>query len=181
VPLRERASSTGPLQALYPTTMSFLSDSRTRNILQIVLAIVIIVLGYVLFEAIQSPAREFAQQQELTERSRERMSLLRRGLVAYEREYTGYPRTLDSLQHVIRSDSFFVSKRDSIFQLAPGQTLEIDSLVYTVRGPRFEYHVVRDDTANVWTYVLRNPVTADSIGTRDVERAGALRHVASWE
>jgi hypothetical protein len=161
--------------------MSFLADRRARNILQIVLTVVIVILGVVLYEVIRAPQREFAREQALTEQSRQRMHLLRRALMTFEREYTGFPTTLDSLEHVIRNDSFFIARRDSIFQIPPGETLIVDSLFYAARGPRFHYRGAFDDTVAVWMYVLRNPVTRDSIGTLDPERAGALRHTASWE
>jgi hypothetical protein len=162
--------------------MAILANSTVRTVLQIVLAVVIIVLGYVLYETIRGPQREFAREQELTDRSRVRMDYLRRALVAYNRQHTGFPSTLDSLQQVITQDSLFVARRDSIFGLREGQTLPpLDSLVRSTRGPLFEYEVVRDDTANVWVYLIRDPATGDSIGTADARRAVGLRHAASWE
>jgi len=161
--------------------MAFLANPTVRNVLQIVLAVIIIILAIVLFEVIQQPQREFAREMAITETSRERMHHLRRALIAHEREYVGYPRTLDSLEYIIRNDSFFVAKRDSIFELEPGEQLQVDSLFYAARGPRFHYIGLFDDSLNVWTYLLRNPVTRDSIGTADPEQASARRNVASWE
>lgn len=161
--------------------MSVLADRRARSILQIVLMVVIVILGVVLYEVIRAPQRAFAREQALTEASRERMHLLRRALMTYEREYTGFPPTLDSLEHVIRYDTFFVARRDSIFLVSPGETLIVDSLFFSTRGPRFYYRGVYDDTAAVWMYVLRDPVTTDSIGTLDPAQADARRHIASWE
>lgn len=162
--------------------MALLANSTVRSVLQIVLAVVILVLGFVLYETIRTPQREFARAQELTEQSRQRMDYLRRALVAYNRQYTGYPASLDSLAQVIRTDSLFVARRDSIFALREQQTLPpVDSLVRSTRGPRFQYHVAHDDTANVWVYLLRDPATGDSIGTSDPRRAVGYRNVASWE
>lgn len=161
--------------------MSFLANPTVRNVLQIVLAVVIVILGIVLYETIRQPQREFAREMAITETSRERMSHLRRALIAYEREYVGYPATLDSLEHVIRHDSFFVAQRETIFELGEGETLIIDSLFYAARGPRFHYIGLHDDSLNVWTYLLRNPVTGDSIGTANPQIASDRRNVASWE
>jgi len=162
--------------------MAILANSTVRTVLQIVLAVVIVVLAYVLYETIRSPQREFAREQEITQESRQRMDYLRRALVAYNRQYTGYPSTLDSLAHVIETDSLFVARRDSIFALREQQTLPpVDSLIRSARGPRFEYFVAHDDTANVWTYLLRDPATGDSIGVSDPRRATGYRNVASWE
>jgi len=161
--------------------MSLLANPTARTVIQIVLAVVIVVLGFVLMRTIVGPQQEFQREQAITDQSRERMVMLRRALSAHEREYTGFPRTLDSLEYLIRNDSFFVARRDSIFRLEPTQQLEIDSIFYSARGPRFEYEAVHDDTLNVWIYLLRNPVTGDSIGTTDATRAVGLRHAASWE
>jgi hypothetical protein len=161
--------------------MAPLANSTTRLVLQLVLAVVIVVLGYVLYQTIMGPAREFQREQAITQESRDRMMQLRRALMAYEREYVGYPRTLDSLEQVIRTDSFFVARRDSIFEVGAGRQLHLDSIGYSARGQRFQYFVVHDDTANVWTYVLRNPATGDSIGTSDPTRVTGLRHAPSWE
>lgn len=161
--------------------MALLANSTTRIILQVVLAVIIVILGYVLYQTIMGPAREFQREQAITQESRDRMMQLRRALMAYEREYVGFPSTLDSLELVIRTDSFFVARRDSIFQLDAGHRLHLDSLTYGARGQRFQYHVAHDDTANVWTYLLRNPATGDSIGTSDVTRVTGIRHAPSWE
>lgn len=161
--------------------MALLANSTVRTVIQVVLTLVIIVLGYVLYETIAAPGREFEQQQELTEISRERMRHLRSALTAYQREYTGYPSTLDSLAQVIRTDSLFVNHGDEIFDVRSGGTLPpVDTLLHTARGPRFEYATARTE-GGVWTYLLRNPVTGDSIGTVDTTRASGLRNVASWE
>lgn len=162
--------------------MALLANPTVRTAVQVVLAIVIVVLGYVLYETIRGPQRVFLQEQTLTQETRDRMLTLRTALTTYTRNRPGYPSTLDSLETVIRQDSFFVARRDSIFS-AEGQRarLESDSLTYSSRGPRFEYQVVRDDSLNVWTYLLRDPVTGDSIGTASIDRASALRNVASWE
>jgi hypothetical protein len=161
--------------------MAILANSTARTAIQLVLAVVILVLGYVLYETIAGPQRVFQREQAITDTSRQRMDFLRRALSAYQREYGGYPSTLDSLGQVIRTDSLFVARRDSIFQLPQGRELPpVDSLLRSARGPRFHYEAVRD-TAGVWVYLLRDPVTGDSIGTSDPGRATGLRNVASWE
>jgi|GEM_PF-812565 len=161
--------------------MAILANSTVRTVVQLVLAVVILVLGYLLYETIAGPQRVFQQEQAITDTSRQRMDYLRRALTAYQREYGGYPASLDSLAQVIQTDSLFVARRDSIFQVVErGQVPPVDSLVRSARGPRFEYAAVRDTTGQ-WVYLLRDPVTGDSIGTRDATRATGLRNVASWE
>lgn len=162
--------------------MALLANPTVRVVVQVVLAIVILVLSYVLYETIRGPQRVFLQEQALTQESRDRMLTLRTALTTYTRTRPGYPSTLDSLELVIRQDSFFVARRDSIFAAeAQQRRVQSDSLTYSSRGPRFEYQVVRDDSLNIWTYVLRDPATGDSIGTASIDRASALRNVASWE
>ncbi len=161
--------------------MALLANPTVRTVLQLVLAVVIVILGFVLYGTIMNPAREFQREQAITDESRDRMMQVRRALMAYEREYTGYPSTLDSLEMIVRTDSFFVANRDSIFDVAAGRQLSLDSMWYSSRGPRFEYRVAHDDTLNAWIYVLRDPATGDSIGGSDPTRAVGLRHAPSWQ
>ena len=162
--------------------MALLANSTTRMIVQIVLGVVILILFYILYQSITGPIQTIEREQAITEISRERMDDLRKALIAYEREYEGYPATLDSLMHVIETDSFFVAARDSIFLLSEeGRTLNIDSLIYSSRGGTFDYRVGHDDSTNVWTYMIRDTATGDSIGTADPFRLSGMRNAASWE
>lgn len=161
--------------------MAFLANSTTRKIVQIVLMVVIIILSFVLYRSISDPIERVERERAITEESRMRMDYLRQALIAYERQYTGYPSTLDSLAHVIRTDSFFLASRDSIFSLEEGQVLPLDSLIYSTRGGTFEYRVGHDDSTNVWAYVIRDTATGDSIGTADPTRLAGMRNAASWE
>jgi type II secretory pathway pseudopilin PulG len=161
--------------------MSFLANNTARTAIQVVLAIVILVLGFVLFRTIREPYEAFEQQQELTAEARERMAYIRDAMRAYEREYDRFPTTLDSLVMLIESDSFLVAKRDSIFQLIEGDKVEVDSLPYSPRtGEQFDLTVVRDDSTNVEVYLLEDPTSDDYIGTDDPGRAAGALNAASW-
>lgn len=161
--------------------MALLANSTTRKVVQAVLGVVILILFYVLYQTITAPILTMEHERAITQESRERMDNLRRALIAYEREYTGYPSTLDSLVNVIRTDSFFVAQRDSIFSLEEGRSLIIDSLMYSSRGGVFDYRIGYDDSTNVWAYVIRDTATGDSIGTADPTRLAGMRNAASWE
>lgn len=161
--------------------MAILANDTVRNVLQIVLAIVIVVLGYVLYRSIRAPAEAYERELELTELTRERMSTIRAAMRTYERQYDRFPTTLDSLVMAIESDSFFVAKRDSIFDLTEGETLEPDSIIYSPRDGRFDLTVVRDDSTGVAVYLLEDPASDDFIGTDDPERAAGMLNAASWE
>lgn len=160
--------------------MAILANDTVRTVLQIVLAIVIIVLGYVLFRTIRGPQEVFEREQALTEITRERMSLVRDAMRTYERQYDRFPTTLDSLVMAIRTDSFFVAKRDSIFDLAEGETFELDSIIYSPRNGPFELTVV-EDTTGTEVYLLEDPASEDFIGTDDPSRAAGALNAASWE
>lgn len=161
--------------------MAILANNTVRTVLQIVLAIVIVVLGYVLYRSIRGPQEVFEREQALTELTRERMGYLRDAMRGYEREYGRYPTTLDSLVMAIETDSFLVAKRDSIFAIPEGATFNPDSLVRSPRDGRFNLTVVQDDSTGVIVYLLEDPASEDFIGTDDPTRAAGMLNAASWE
>jgi hypothetical protein len=149
--------------------------NRSVNlIIQVVLAVIIIGLGYFLYISITEPYKVIERQREVTEQTRDRMSNIRTALINHERREGRYPHTLDSLHAYVLEDSFMVAGRDSIF----GPGIQVDSLIYSPRtGRMFEYSV--NDTSNVRIYLLEDPDTDDRIGSErpDVTRINA----ASWE
>lgn len=160
--------------------MAILANNAVRTGLQVVLALVIVVLVYVLFRTIQEPQEAYERQLALTETSRERMSDIRSAMRTYEREYDRYPTSLDSLVQIIKTDSLFVAKRDSIFSLGEtGRAFNPDSLPFTARGGRFNLTVV--DTSDTAVYLLEDPTSNDYIGTTDPSRAAGMLNAASWE
>ena len=161
--------------------MAILANDTVRTVLQIVLAIVIVVLGYVLYSSIRGPQQRYERELALTETTRARMGALRDAMRTYERQYDRFPTTLDSLVMAIESDSFFVAKRDSIFNLNEGATLNTDSLLRSPRDGRFDLTVVRDDSTGVEVYLLEDPASDDYIGTDDPTRAAGMLNAASWE
>lgn len=160
--------------------MAILANNAVRTGLQVVLAIVIVVLVYVLFRTIQEPQEAYERELALTEATRARMSDIRSAMRTYERQYDRYPSTLDSLVQVIETDSFFVAKRDSIFGLEErAHPFYPDSLPYSPRGGRFNLVVV--DTSETAVYLLEDPGSDDYIGTTDPSRAAGMLNAASWE
>ena len=145
-----------------------------RVALQVILAIVIVALGYFLYVSITEPYAAIERQKELTERTRARMDQVRQAMIYYERQNDRYPMTLDSLVTFIRTDSLLALKADSVF----GDDFYLDSLIYSPRtGARFDLQV--NDTSRVMTYLLEDPDSDDRIGTltADVTRLNA----ANWE
>jgi len=145
----------------------------TRIVLQIVLGVVIVILAYYLYLSITEPYKAVKREQELTRLTRDRMRDIRTALIRYELLYDHYPPTLDSLVAWIRQDSFMMAKADSIF----GPGFNLDSLIYSPRGGKFEYVV--NDTGRVEIYYLKDPASDDHIGSLepDVTKLNA----ASWE
>lgn len=161
--------------------MAILANNAVRTGLQVLLAIVIVVLVYVLFRTIQEPQEAYERELAVTEATRARMSDIRSAMRTYERQYDRYPTTLDSLVQVVEADSFFLAKRDSIFGLGGERTYAFypDSLPYSPRGGRFNLTVV--DTSDVAVYLLEDPGSDDYIGTTDPSRAAGMLNAASWE
>lgn len=150
------------------------SSQGLRTGIQVVLAIIIIVLGYILYESITEPYERIQRRQELTERTRARMSGIRTALIEFERDSASYPDSLQALLPYVRQDSSLTVQYDSLF----GNDFTLDSLLYSPRtGKMFEYAV--NDTGRVETYRLGDPDSDDYIGTLsgDVTQTNA----ASWE
>lgn len=142
--------------------------------IQVVLAVLILGLGYFLYYSITEPYERIERQQRVTEQTRTRMSHIRTALIDYERDSTNFPDSLDALIQHIREDSLLSTAQDSVF----GGPLNLDSLLYSPRtGKRFEYAV--SDTGRVETYLLEDPDSDDKIGTLtgDPTRTNS----ASWE
>ncbi len=162
--------------------MALLANDTTRTVVQVVLAIAIVALGYLLYQSIRGPQAAFEREQALDELTQERMGFIRDGMRAYELRYDRYPSSLDSLMTSLRSDPYLVAKRDSIFGLEEGEALDLDSLLYSSRGgERFDLDVVRDDSTGVTVYLLEDPRSDYFVGTDDPERAAGMLNAASWE
>ncbi|PQJ36114.1 hypothetical protein BSZ35_17235 [Salinibacter sp. 10B] len=151
--------------------------SRSKQIrigIQALLFVAIIGLAYFLYYSITAPYDRIERQQEITERTRTRMSHIRTALIDYERDSTAYPDSLDVLLRHIQNDSILSNARDSVF----GGPINLDSLFYSPRtGKRFQYAV--SDTGRVETYLLQDPDTDDEIGTLSGDPTQT--NAASWE
>ncbi|MEL6769938.1 MAG: hypothetical protein AAFN13_03900 [Bacteroidota bacterium] len=149
-----------------------------RIAIQLVLAVAIVALGYYLYFRITEPGKQYERQLELTDLTRERMNHLRTAMIAFERENDYYTRDLDSLVAFVKADSLIMARRDSVFQLEPGQTILVDSLPFSPRtGTRFQLSV--NDTSDVDIYLLQDPDSDDQIGS--AEPIASMRNAANWE
>ncbi len=156
--------------------------STQRNVwmtvVQVVLAIVIVVLAYVLYQSITEPYKEIERQERLTQLTRQRMSQLRSALVYYQEKTGHFPPSLDSLVNYLKQDSLFLAKADSILGLQGELNVPLDSLIYSPRtGKPFIYML--NDTSRVEIYLLKDPDSNDSIGSRIPDIT--LLNAASWE
>lgn len=149
-------------------------SEKTRNIIQVALGIVILFMGYFLYRSITEPWQAVERQEELTERTRMRMSNVRAALIRYEERNGRYPGALDSLHMWVRMDSVIQAHSDSLF----GAGIDIDSFIFSPRtGTAFEYAV--NDTARFKVYLLGDPDSDDEIGT--IESDPSRLNAASWE
>jgi type II secretory pathway pseudopilin PulG len=150
------------------------SSQAVNKAIQFILAIVIVGLGYFLYESITEPYEAVERQREITRETRDRMQQVRGALSTYRQGHNRFPGSLDSLHHFVLTDSLMVTKADSIF----GAGFRSDSLIYSPRtGKKFEYAL--NDTSSVNIYLLSDPDSNDRIGslTPDV----TLLNAASWE
>jgi len=149
------------------------SSQGTRTGIQIVLGIVILGLSYFLYRSITEPYNRIERQQRITEQTRDRMSDIRTALIDFERDSARFPDSLEVLLTHLRRDSALQANQDSLF----GEPLNLDSLLFSPRGKRFQYTV--NDTGRVETYLLQDPDSEDQIGTRTADPTQT--NVASWE
>ena len=162
--------------------MAILANSAVRTGVQVVLALVILVLGYVLFQTIVEPQRAYERELAIADATRARMADVRTAMRTYERRTDRYPGTLDSLVQIVKTDSFFVAKRDSIFNVAERETaFNPDSMIYSTRAGNPRFNLVVVDTSDVAVYLLEDPGSDDFIGTADPRRAAGMLNAASWE
>lgn len=81
-----------------------------KTVVQIVLGIAIILLGYLLYESIMTPIR-FNQEQRLRyDRTIERLKDIRVAQNAYKSEYGKYTGSFDTLINFLKTDSFTIEK-----------------------------------------------------------------------
>lgn len=158
-------------------------DIEKRNkILSLVLAVVIVVLGYYLYHSIVDPYQEVIEREQMTEKVRYRMGLVRDALVQYEQHHDNFPPTeggLDTLVSYLKTDSVMVVQGDSLFApLNPNETYNPDSLIYSPRPPHKKFEYALNDTLRPNIYQLKDPDTKDRIGS--LENTTDL-NAASWE
>lgn len=153
---------------------------KRNQLLSLILGIIIVVLGYMLYQSIVGPYEEVEREEEMTERVRQRMINVREGLKEYDRRYDNFPPTdggLDSLVEFLKEDSLMVADGDSLFQEPEPYTYDPDSIIYSPRTQeQFEYAL--NDTLNPPLYELKDPDSDDQIG--DLERT-TLLNATSWE
>lgn len=150
----------------------------TRNtIISVVLGIVIIILTYVLYDAIVTPYERVQQKKEVTQQVRQRMINVRDALIQYQFTKKEFPAHLDSLVTFLRTDENLSTKLDSLFQERPPLKFNLDSLIFSPRtGKQFIY--ARIDSIRPNIYFLGDPDTKDAIG--DSSKT-TLLNAATWE
>lgn len=154
-------------------------DIENRNrVIGLFLWLVIIGLGYLLFDSIWSPYQEVLEQRRAQTEVRDRMESIRDALIAYNRANEQFPENLDQLEEFLRTDSLMVAQRDSLFAKGFSSGFDLDRFTYTPRasGSRFEY--ARNDTLRPQIYLLTDPDSEDRIGS--LQRT-TLLNASSWD
>lgn len=153
---------------------------KRNQLLSIVLGIIILVLGYVLYNSIVGPYQKVIERKQMTERVRHNMSNLRDAINQYRSRRGDYPPTqggLDSVVSFLKSDSLMIMNGDSLFAPLGGGVYNPDSLIYSPRPPHKKFQYTLNDTLNPPLYLLEDPDTDDRIG--DLEKT-TLLNAASW-
>lgn len=156
---------------------------KRNQLLTVVLAIIIVVLGWYLYRSITEPYEVVEKRQRITQQVRHNMEHIRDGLVRFNRREGHYPPTeggLDTLVQFIKTDSLMVAERDSIFKDFPesGYTFNLDSLIYSPRSPHKRFEYTLNDTINPALYLLEDPDSDDKIGS--LEKATML-NAPNWK
>ena len=149
-------------------------SQNKRTLIQVALGVLILCMGYVLYISITEPWEAVERQEELTERTRLRMSNIRAALIRFDERTGRFPGSLDSLHVWVRTDSTIRAHSDSLF----GSGTNIDSFIVSPRtGKQFEYGI--NDTSRVMVYLLSDPDSDDEIGT--LEPDPTRLNAATWE
>ncbi len=149
-------------------------NQNVKIAIQAMMGILIVALGYWLYQSITGPWEAVERQQALTQLTRQQMIQVRTALTHYERMEDSFPGSLDSLMMWIDEDSLVSNDPLSIFDVE----LDLDSLIYSPRtGNTFEYAL--NDTGRVAIYKLQDPDSDDYIGS-DIPDI-TLLNAASWE
>lgn len=156
-------------------------DLNTRNnILTVVLAVLIVILSWFLYKSLVEPYQRVLEEQQMVERERHRMELVRDALVQYKNRRGEFPPTeggLDSLINFLKTDSLMVARGDSLFQFMEPDTYNPDSIVYSPRPPHVRFEYTLNDTLRPQIYLLENPNSEDAIGS--LERTTML-NAPNW-
>lgn len=157
-------------------------DLNTRNnILTIVLAVLIVILSWVLYRSLVDPYQKVLEEEEMVERERHRMELVRDVLVQYKNRLGNFPPTeggLDSLVSFLKTDSLMTARGDTLFAFMEPSTYNPDSLIYSPRPPHVRFEYTLNDTIRPQIYLLENPNSVDAIG--DLERT-TLLNAPNWK
>lgn len=156
-------------------------DLTTRNkIITVILAVLIVFLSWYLYRSIVDPYQVVLEEEEMVERERHRMGLVRDVLIQYRTRRGNFPPTeggLDSLVTFLKTDSLMVLISDSTYLERPPSVFNPDSLTYSPRPPHNRFIYTVNDTLRPPMYLLENPDTDDRIG--DLSRT-TLLNVPSW-
>lgn len=79
-----------------------------RTVIQIILGIAIIILGYLVYESIMTPIRFNKERKEREDATISRMMQIREAEKAYKDVKINYTANFDTLFHFLRNDSFTI-------------------------------------------------------------------------
>lgn len=151
-----------------------------NNILTVVLAALIVILSWFLYRSLVEPYQRVLKEEEMVERERHRMEVVRDALVQYRNRLGDFPPTeggLDSLVSFLKTDSLMAARGDTLFAFMEPSTYEPDSVVYSPRPPHVRFEYTLNDTLRPQIYLLENPNSDDKIG--DLERT-TLLNAPNW-
>lgn len=151
-----------------------------NNILTIVLGIAILFLGYYLYRSIVDPYKAVLAQEEMEERVKHRMNLVRDALIQYrnvEEEFPPSEGGLDTLIAFLQTNERMVAEGDTLFEERPPSTYTPDSLKFSPRPPHNQFEYTLNDTLRPQIYLLEDPDSDLRIG--DLEST-TLLNAPNW-
>ena len=151
-----------------------------NNILTVVLAVLIVILGWFLYRSLTEPYQRVLEEEQMVERERHRMEVVRDALVQFKNRKGDFPPTeggLDSLITFLKTDSLMTARGDSLFTFMAPSTYNPDSVVFSPRPPHVRFEYTLNDTIRPEIYLLENPNSEDVIG--DLERT-TLLNAPNW-
>lgn len=155
---------------------------KSKLIMQIILAIVIVVLGYLIVESIMNPIRFNKQRKIREEAVIERLKDIRTVQVAFKDKYGEYADNFDKLIKFVKQDSFELVKKDflpgydpDVYSEEEGLKLGLIKTSTSKRSVKDSLWKIKDYSVEEITYIPFTDKSKFTLGAGEVATASGVK------